>query len=164
MGLQLTTDEQISQTQEELRGLAVPASEEIGNVALATNMAGPAFFTLGSHRYIVPPVPYVLAAELEELRLKMDQLATMPGTVETNAQVKEVFDRAIVLFRRACKPTFGIYRLLWRWVTNPFRDLSPLDAGTLLYFFCQCRMRSAIRLEASLVERKSRSSTTLQLT
>lgn len=162
--LQLATDEQLSQTQQELKVLAKPTSEEIGNVGLATNMVGSAYFSLGRHRYVVPPVPYVLAAELEELKLNVDRLAEMPASVEANRELRVVFDRAIVLFKRACRPTFGIYRLLWRWVSNPFRDLSPMDAGTLLYFFCSCRMRSAIRLEVSLAERKSRSSTTQQLT
>lgn len=158
--LQLATDEQLSETQDQLKVLAKPTAEEIGNVGLAANMAGPAYFSLGRHRYVVPPVPYALGAELEELRLKMDQLAELPGSDEVTRQVKEVFDRAIPLFKQVCRPTFGIYRVLWRWVTNPFRDLSPLDVGTLLYFFCQCRMRSAIRLEVSLAARKSRSSTT----
>lgn len=162
--LQLASDEQLSETQDQLKAFAKPTSEEIGNVGLATNMMGPAFLSLGRHRYVVPPVPYVLAAELEELRLTVDRLAGVPPSIEANNELRVVFDRAVPLFKQACRPTFGIYRLLWRWVSNPFRDLSPMDAGTLLYFFCSCRMRSAIRLEGSLAERKSRSSTMQQLT
>lgn len=159
MGIVPTTNAQIDEAQERLRAMAVNVGQEIGNVGLASDMAGPAYLVFGPHRYKVPPVPYQLAVELEEIRLKLDQVAEGESTQEQNRQMGELYNRAVNLFPKLVQPTFGLQKLLWRWVSNPFKDSSPVDVATLIYFFCSCRMRSVLRLEASSVTRRSRPST-----
>ena len=159
MGIEPTNKLQLEATQVELRKMARNVNEEVGNVGLATNVEGPAYLTFGRHRYKVPPVQYQLAVELEEIRMKLDQLADGEASLEQNRQMGELYDRAVKLFPKLVRPTFGIQKLLWRWATNPFLNASPVDVATLIYFFCSCRMRSELRLEANSVTRKSRPST-----
>lgn len=143
--------------------MAVNVQEEIGNVGLASDLAGPAYLTYRTFRYRVPPVPYQLGIELEEIRLKIDIATSDEPSVEQNRQLGELYTRAVALFPKLVKPTFGVQRLLWRWASNPFQTASPLDVATLIYFFCSCRMRSDLRLEATSLARKSRPSTTLRI-
>lgn len=157
--LELSKPEEQAAAQEDLRKMAVNSSEEVGNVGLASDMAGPAYLIFGPHRYRVQPVPYRYGIELEEIRLKMDQLVEEKQTPEVNTQMGELYDRAVNLFPKLVQPTFGAQRLLWRWVPNPFRNASPVDVATLLYFFCSCRMRSDLRLGEISQARKSRPST-----
>lgn len=159
MGLLPSNSVAAEEAQRELRRFATNVTEEIGNVGLASDLTGPAYLVYGRHRYRVPPVPYKLGIELEEIRLKMDQLTTDEMTVEQNVQLGELYTRAVALFPKLVKPTFGIQILLWRVASNPFRNASPLDVATLIYFFCSCRMRSDLRLEKTSLARKSRQST-----
>lgn len=143
--------------------MATVVKEEIGNVGLSSDMLGPTYLVYGPHRYKVPPVPYKIGIELEEIRLRMDQLTNDEPSVEQNRQMGELYSRAVDLFPKLVQPTFGAQRLLWRWTSNPFQNASPLDVATLIYFFCSCRMRSSLRLEETSLARKSRPSTMLQI-
>jgi hypothetical protein len=159
MGIAPASQELIQATQDTLRGMAVNVHQEVGNVGLASDMAGSAYLAYGRHRYEVPPVQYKYAVELEEIRLKLDEVAVGDSSLEQNRQMGELYDRAVKLFPKLLRPTFGVQRLLWRWVSNPFLTASPVDIATLIYFFCSCRMRSELRLEASSAMRRSRPST-----
>lgn len=162
-GLQPTSDAQFEATQAELRQQVKPTKQELGNVGLAADMLGPAYIRYGRYRYRVDPISYPLGIELEEIKLKLDELADLPPTHENNMALLETFDRAVQLFPKVVKPMFGFQKLLWRFTSNPFRGASASDIFQLLYFFCSCRTRSVVRFEETSLLRKSRSSTTLQI-
>src|SRR4051812_47685223 len=98
MGIAPSNTAVAEQAQQELRRFATNITEEIGNVGLASDMAGPAFLQYKQHRYRVPPVPYRLGIELEEIRLKIDQLTNDDPTLEQNRQMGELYSRAVALF------------------------------------------------------------------
>lgn len=152
MGLVPVTAEQETGTQHRLREMFRPPETSVGNVDLATSLQGDTYLIYNSYQYRVAPVPYTLGLQLEELKIKLDKLASVPDDLPEeellryNQQTQEVFDKAIALFRKLVRPLFLPQLLLWRFVSNPFGNASPSDVATLIHFFCLCRMRSVVRL------------------
>lgn len=84
--------------------------------------------------YVVPPVPFPLAAKLLAAQEKFRQVSTRTDVSPT--ETVALFLRTVSLFRLAAQPKGRIRRALWSITPNPFRKATPREVGELLGFFC----------------------------
>lgn len=168
MALTPMSAERAEATQTQLRQQVKAPDQSLGNVSLATDLHGSEFFQHGIFEYEVPPISYQVGVQLEALRLRLDKLADSEETdtdklIQLNEQTAQLMSDAAGLFKKVVRPKFLPQRLLWRWLGNPFAKMSGTDLMTLLYFFCACRMRSAVRLGSEKFNSNQDRSSTMRL-
>jgi hypothetical protein len=87
-------------------------------------------------RYRVPPVPYRVAVEIIDVRVRIQELAAAKAPT---SEVLLALNEAARLSKLACQPTGFLLRLLWLLpFYNPFKGATPYEVGYNLAFFSMC--------------------------
>lgn len=166
------TAEELALTQQELRGELRPPVSEARNVAVAAETNADTMLVFRRVTYVVPPLPYNLGVQLQEIEVEIRRLAEwaeqMPMDKWTPVDREQYmlhlvvcYERAIDLFWKVAYPLMPWRRLFYRKTLfrrpakNPFLQCSHKEIGELLGFFFECRMKSRVSLVGSSVLRPS---------
>lgn len=156
MTVRPSTPEQVEEAQRQLRELLKSSTPEAKNVNLAIHISGDTFFAFrGRRKFRVPPVPYPEGAKLQALYLLFHKLGELPEEEQLGEQANENFVRlaseSSQLFWRLVQPCGLLDRIFWRWLSNPFQNISERELVELFNFFFSCRMKSGVRMLESSV-------------
>lgn len=164
--------EEYEEAQRILRTEVRAPTVEARNVALATETDTTSYFDFDGTTYKVPPVPYNLGVQLQEIKLELDRLvviekatdnlkdATLPEKTRHLEAILLCYERAVDIFWKASHPLAWWKRRRHK-TTNPFLGItSQQEVGELLGFFFMCRMKSRVTIQGGLVNRPSLSTLT----
>lgn len=107
-----------------------------------------------SIRYRVPPVGYKDGLRLQKLYRRSEEIARAarsekhPAGVDddvTEADLSELYGEMAALFHSLVRPTTIFQRVFWRWLPNPFANVTEADVIKLMGFFFTCRTKSTVR-------------------
>jgi hypothetical protein len=167
MTLRASTPEQLQGGQEFLQELVRPPTAEVRNVASAADIDANSYFDYRGVYYKAPPLSHRVGIQLQEVLLEISRLGEYERqneemdedvAIKHLEQLQRCYERAVTLFKIACKPVNPI-RWLWRTVVrrkyNPFAEASGQEISDLIHFFSSCRTKSRVRQAGSLAHRQS---------
>lgn len=102
-------------------------------------------FIYRGRRYLVPPLPYPAGAELMEMAVRVKEIRAESVSADSLAEVRDILTRCAALYHANARPMSFLRRLLKPFLANPFASMSEQEAGQLLDFFSDARMRSTVR-------------------
>jgi hypothetical protein len=104
------------------------------NYDLALRPSSERHFYFRGRRYVVPPIPWHLGAELADTFSRFGAL----DDAATDIEVAVLAEKIVRLFQRAARPR-GLWARVAYLVRNPFRDITFTEMRAIHSFFLICR-------------------------